>query len=69
LQAIEEVLSSRLRRVQLLLPYERGDIVSLLFQQAHVNNQEHTPEGILIDVELSNEMYERYKDYEHLEFM
>ncbi len=69
LQAIEEVLSARLRRVRLLVPYERGDIVSLLFQQAHVINQEHISEGFLVDVEVSNELYERYKDYEHLEFM
>lgn len=69
LQTIETVLSARLRRVKLMLPYERGDIVSQLFQQAHVLGQEHMAEGILVEVELSAELYERYKDYEHPEFM
>lgn len=69
LETVESVLSSRLRRVKLLLPYERGDVVSQLFSQAHVITQDHVAEGILLDVELSAALYERYKDYEHLEFM
>jgi GTP-binding protein HflX len=69
LETIERILSAQLRRVKLLLPYERGDIVSLLFQQAHVLGQDHVAEGIIVDVELSSALYERFKDYEHVEFM
>jgi GTP-binding protein HflX len=67
LQTITDTLAKRLGRMRLLIPYERGDITSFLFQSARVLEQEHTNSGIIMDVELSAALYERYKDYEYAE--
>jgi GTP-binding protein HflX len=69
LQTIADILAKRLGRTKLLIPYERGDIVSLLFQSARVLEQEHTNDGIIVDVELSAALYERYREYEYVEII
>ncbi|MEP6987712.1 MAG: GTPase HflX, partial [Chloroflexota bacterium] len=45
LAAIEDVLNSYLRKTKLSIPYQRGDLVSQLFELATVENQEHTEDG------------------------
>jgi GTPase len=66
-QAIADALASQLRPMRLLLPYDRGDIVSHLFQTGRVIRQEHVQAGIILDVEMPANIYERYKDYEYVE--
>ena len=64
---IAEGLSRRLTRTALLIPYDRGDIVSFLHTSARVLEQDHRGDGVLVDVELPTALYQRYKDYEYLE--
>lgn len=64
LQAVEEALASRLRNHRLLIPYERGDLVSLLFEKARVNSQDHTATGVVVDAELPIYLVERFAQYE-----
>lgn len=66
-EAIAETLAAQLQPLKLLVPYDRGDIVSHLFETARVTNQEHVEEGFLLDVEMPTFLYERYKDYEYPE--
>jgi GTPase len=66
-QAIADALASQLRPMRLLLPYDRGDIVSHLFQTGRVIRQEHIEAGIILDVEMPANIFERYKDYEYVE--
>jgi GTP-binding protein HflX len=63
LEAIETILASSFRRVKLLLPYQRGELVSMLFESATVEAQEHTSEGVVLTVHLPPSLYERYKQY------
>jgi len=62
--AIADTLAAQLRHVRLRLPYERGDIVSQLYESARVVTQEHTANGMIMEVELPAFLYERYKIYE-----
>lgn len=64
LETLEGILSERLHRVKLLLPYDRGDLLSALFEQATVEHQEHTGDGVRVTVQLSVPLYERYKQYQ-----
>jgi GTP-binding protein HflX len=64
LDAIEQVLAIRLYKVKLLIPYQRGDLVSGLFEMANVEDQEHTEEGVVMTVQLSLTLYERFKEYQ-----
>lgn len=64
LTAIEEVLSHHLSSVKLLVPYERGELVSLLFETGNVESQEHTNEGVLMTVQLPKSLYGRFQEFE-----
>lgn len=66
-QAIADALAAQLKPMRLLFPYDRGDIVSYLFQTGRVIRQEHVQAGIILDVEMPSSIFERYKDYEYLE--
>jgi GTP-binding protein HflX len=63
IQSIATTLAAQLKSIKLLIPYERGDLVSFLFQSARVIEQNHIAEGILLDVEMPNVLYDRFTDY------
>ncbi|MEL6526374.1 MAG: hypothetical protein AAFQ07_11760, partial [Chloroflexota bacterium] len=65
---ISELLSAQLRPMKLLLPYDRGDIKSFLYEAARVVSEEYIAEGTVLEVELPKALYQRYKDYEYPEF-
>lgn len=64
LGVIESTLSQYASRVRLLLPYQRGDLVSTLHESATVESQEHAEEGVLLTVQLPPSLYERFKQYQ-----
>jgi GTP-binding protein HflX len=64
LNTVEAVIVSQLSRVRLLIPYHRGDLVSMLFDNANVDSQEHMEDGIMLNVQLPPEMKDRFKEYE-----
>lgn len=64
LDAIEQALTAYLHKVKLLLPYQRGDLVSTLFETANVENQEHTEEGVILTVQLPPALFERYREFQ-----
>ncbi len=67
-QKIADTLASQLKPMKLLLPYDRGDIVSQLFESGRVIQQEHVADGVILEVKIPTALYERYKDYEYVEF-
>lgn len=64
LSAIEGVLNSYLRKTKLNIPYQRGDIVSQLFELATVETQEHTEDGVILTVQLPLSLQERFKEFQ-----
>jgi GTPase len=64
LAAIENVLNSYLRKTRLSIPYQRGDLVSQLFELATVEGQEHTEDGVIITVQLPLSLQERFKEFQ-----
>jgi GTP-binding protein HflX len=64
LMTVESVLASTLRRVRLLLPYQHGEIVSYLHESSIVEKQEHTEDGVIMTVQLSPSLVERFREYE-----
>jgi GTP-binding protein HflX len=67
LRVVEEGLAANLYDVKLLLPYERGEIVSYLYEMAHVLNRCHTDDGVVLDVRLPASLYLRFRDYQVVE--
>ena len=63
LNVLDHVLGDMLCSTRLLISYEHGDIVSQLYRQGQVLSQEHTPEGMILDVQLPDEFIDRYAKY------
>ncbi len=49
---------------RLLIPYTRGDISSYLCEKAQIKSMEYEEEGTVFELELSEEDYQRLKEYE-----
>lgn len=64
---IEEALASQLSTIKLLLPYQRGELASMLFESANVISQEHTTEGVILTVQIPASLYARFKNFEIME--
>lgn len=63
LQAIEENLPKMLKRVKLLLPFDKAGIAAKLRQTAVLHNEEYTAEGVKIEVTLDEIQYARLREY------
>lgn len=60
---IEEYLPQKYYRVDLLIPYTKGDLLSNLFDNTKVENQSHTEEGTKVTAILDEIDYNKYKEY------
>ena len=67
LEKIEDVLVSSMYKMRLLIPYEDGDVVSMLYDLTTVEEQEHTPEGVCLTVQVPASIYRRVSQYQVLE--
>lgn len=61
--AIEEVLTLRLQGVKLCIPYERGDLVAMIYKSANVHSQRHTQDGVVLQAHLPTELMQRLEHY------
>ena len=52
LARIESVLDANLIWVRVQVPYEQGELVAMLHQHAHVEREEHGPEGTLVEARI-----------------
>lgn len=63
LTAIEENLPKKLKRVKLLLPFDKAGIAAKLRQTAVLHSEEYTAEGVAIEVTLDEIQYARLREY------
>lgn len=59
---IEKLFGSKLH-IQLMIPYERGSVVSHLCDSAEVISMEYVETGTCMEVMLDADEYEKYKEY------
>ena len=62
-ELIEEVVASSSYSVTLCFPYDRGDLVSYLYDAATVESVEHTADGVVVTAQVSPALFDRYQDY------
>lgn len=60
-----KIFSDRVRAT-LLIPFDKGDVVSYLCGKATVFSMDYTEDGTVLDAEMSKEDYSRYKRYDTL---
>lgn len=63
LKAIEENLPKKLKRVELLLPFDKAGLVSEIRKTAVLHGEEYTEEGIKAEATVDERMYHRLRDY------
>lgn len=63
LKAVEENLPKKLKRVRLLLPFDKAGIAAKLRETAVLHREEYTPEGLIIEVTVDEIQYARIRDY------
>lgn len=61
--ALETALAASLYTLTVRLPYDRGDLVSLLHEQATIEKQIHTGDGIEITARMPSPLVERMRSY------
>lgn len=61
---IDQAAARLAKRIEALIPYDRGDLVALCHERGRVFGTDYRPDGILIQVELSDDLRSRIADYE-----
>ncbi|GHV09116.1 GTPase HflX [Clostridia bacterium] len=60
---IAELLELGTRRVELLLPYNRADLLDLLHREAKINREEYTPDGISVAAICEDKVFGQVKEW------
>ena len=63
LKAVEDNLPKKLKRVKLLLPFDKAGIAARLRESAVLHSEEYTAEGIVVEVTVDELTYSRIKEY------
>jgi GTP-binding protein HflX len=63
LQVLEEISSTSLARMTLMIPYHRGEILSQLHDVARIIQTDSTEQGSLIEVEIPRHLVDRFEPY------
>ncbi len=63
-EAIEGGLAQTLRLLKLLLPYERGDVLSMLFEKGQVISQDHTEAGVRVTAQVPTALIDRFTPFQ-----
>jgi GTP-binding protein HflX len=63
MELLSRTMRSLLARLSLRLPYDRSDLLSVCYDNGRVISVEYTPEAILVEAEISNEISGRFQKY------
>lgn len=64
LNRIEGILQQSRQSSRLLIPYHRGDLVAMMYQQAIVEKETHLAEGTLLEVHVPRHLLELVSSYQ-----
>lgn len=56
LKMIKELLPETMHRLQVLIPYNQGHIVSAIYEKAVINCEEHTEKGTKLDITIDHKL-------------
>jgi len=63
LVAIDAIMARFLEPLQVLLPYKRGDLLSLMYERGQVDGEEHTADGIKVYGRMPPRLIPYYEPY------
>jgi GTP-binding protein HflX len=63
LKLIQENLPRKIHRINLLVPYDQGNVRSMLHEEGKILSEEFTETGISMEVEVDDVLYGRVKNF------
>ncbi len=63
LDALARVLAASMELVQVIIPFDRGDLVELFHRRGHVEREEHSPAGTLLSGHIPRAMHSYFAPY------
>ncbi|MBF8982037.1 GTPase HflX [Lutibacter sp. B2] len=63
LKKIKDVVFANVKKVTLLIPYDKGNIVSVLCEKTKFDSSEYKEDGVLIETSLDIADYNKYTEY------
>jgi GTP-binding protein HflX len=64
LTTIEAAMIRLMEPIDILLPYERGELLSLLYQRGQVDHEEHTEAGVRLHGRVAPRLVSLFAAYE-----
>ena len=64
IERIESILYPNQHKIELLIPYDKGEILNKIITHSIVNKTEYLDSGIYVDAVVSEYLYNLYKQYE-----
>ena len=64
LRLIDQIVARLMRRIEVVIPYNRGDLVALCHERGRVFATDYRPDGVYVQVELSHDLEPRVAPYE-----
>jgi GTP-binding protein HflX len=64
LLAIEALMERQLKPITVMLPYKRGDLLSLFHERGQVGSENHTADGITVHGRLPHRLIPYFEDYQ-----
>jgi len=62
-EKIAEVLAKSMDAIEVLIPFNKSELVELFHRRGHVDMEEHVPEGTLIAGRIPRSLYDYYSSY------
>lgn len=63
LETLCDAMPEKRHRVKVLIPYNKGAVLSVIYANANVNSEEHTPDGTLMDITADAKTYNMVSDF------
>ena len=58
-----EAMPEKRHRVKVLIPYDKGNLISVIYKNANINSEEHTADGTLMDITADHKTFNLVSDY------
>lgn len=63
LETLCNAMPEKRHRIKVLIPYDKGAVLPIIYAKSSVNYEEHTPEGTLMDITVDAKTYNMVSDF------
>ncbi|PIU56372.1 MAG: hypothetical protein COS89_06090 [Deltaproteobacteria bacterium CG07_land_8_20_14_0_80_38_7] len=63
IEKIDELLRENFQRIKLRIPYQNGDVLSMIYKVGHILTKRHFGKYIFVDCELPLKFANKYQEY------